>query len=261
MTKTDDWTTRDLIKYLVSIQSKQSIDFERFQSVPIFPKEATGEQETNEDGTAKMPPRFKVADLHQPLGVFRKLDLPIIDWEGNDGKHKWRSNSREGIPDTVWPLHMLIPSSPAKFLFSLGLVEYPTEGVLMNIAAKGGLQGEIALNYLLDNSKWWYSDTDYGFGHYDSSGWSIAFVPAVQEGKRKLAIPWEVYSNLEWQSLGFATLDPSLRWDAASKLEIAKHPSAGQICSHLNVSRPATEAQAQKWFKILSSQLSGVYNL
>ena len=101
VTETDDWTTRDLIKYLVSIQPQQPIDIRRFQSVPIFPKEVTGEQETNEDGTPKMAQRFKVAHLHQPLDVFRKLGLPIIDWEGNDGKYKWRPNSREGTPDTA----------------------------------------------------------------------------------------------------------------------------------------------------------------
>ena len=125
----------------------------------------------------------------------------------------------------------------------------------MNIAAKGGPQGMIAFNYLLDNSKWW--DT-FGFGRYDLHGWGLAIVPVIHEGKQKLVEPDEVFSNSDWQSLGFATLDPSLRWDAANKLGIAKRPSAGQICAHLRVSPPTTEAQAKKLFELLSHHISGL---
>ena len=156
---------------------------------------------------------------------------------------------------------MLIPSSLAKFLFSLGLMQYPERNIIVDIAAKGGPQGMIALNYLLDHSAWCYGDIDLGFGHYRSWNLNSAIAPVIHEGKKRLAIPQEVCSNPEWQSLGFATLDPSLRWDAANKLDIKKHPSAGQICNQLKASPPATEAQAKKWFELLSQQILGLYNI
>ena len=156
---------------------------------------------------------------------------------------------------------MLTPFSPAKFLFSLGLIQYPKEEVIVDIAAKGGPQGMIALNYLLDHSAWCYGDIYINFGHYLSWGLDSAIAPVICEGEKRLAIPREVCSNPEWQSLGFATLDPSLRWDAANKLDIKKHPSTSQICDQLKVSPPATEAQAKKWFELLSHQISGLYNI
>ena len=84
-----DWNTLDLVKYLVSVPSlNQPSGIERFQDVAAFPQEADTEHK-----------KFKASDLYQPLDVFRDLDLPIIDWQGKDGKHKWRSNSKKGISD------------------------------------------------------------------------------------------------------------------------------------------------------------------
>jgi hypothetical protein len=102
MIKTGDWTIPDLIKYLVSVQSTlQPIEIERLRLTPAFPEETTAQQDKNENGAPKKVPKFKASDLYEPLDVFRNLGLPIIDWRGKDGKHKWRSNSEEGAPDTV----------------------------------------------------------------------------------------------------------------------------------------------------------------
>jgi len=100
MIKTGDWTTPDLIKYLVSVQSTlQSMEIERLRLTPAFPEEAAVEQSKNEDGTPKKVPKFRASDLYEPLDVFRSLGLPIIDWRGKDGKHRWRSSSEEGRHD------------------------------------------------------------------------------------------------------------------------------------------------------------------
>lgn len=90
---TSNWTVPDLIKYLVSLQSaRQPVEIERFRQIPAFPKEGTADQQENRGVT----PKFRAADLYEPLDVFRKLDLPIIDWRRNDGKHRWKSSSKEG---------------------------------------------------------------------------------------------------------------------------------------------------------------------
>jgi len=93
-----NWTTPDLVKYLVSTKSLWTTnDSAEFRRIPVFPEEATAGQK-NEGGT---PKRFKASDLYEPLDVFRNLGLPIIDWQGKGGKYKWRSSSKEGIPDIV----------------------------------------------------------------------------------------------------------------------------------------------------------------
>jgi len=99
MIKTGDWTIPDLIKYLVSVQSTlQPLEIDRLRLTPAFPEEPTAEQNRNEGETPKKGPKFKASDLYEPLDVFRTLGLPIIDWRGKDGKHKWKPNTEEGAP-------------------------------------------------------------------------------------------------------------------------------------------------------------------
>ena len=63
--------------------------------------EATTKQHANWDGTPKQILRHRALDLYIPSDIFRSLGLPIIDWQGEDGNHNWRSNSEEGMPDVV----------------------------------------------------------------------------------------------------------------------------------------------------------------
>jgi hypothetical protein len=103
MIKTGDWAILDLIKYLVSVQSTlQPIEIDRLRLTPAFPGETTTEQHQTKEGTTKKVPKFKASELYEPLDVFRSLGLPIIDWRGKDGRHKWKSNSKEGTLDVVW---------------------------------------------------------------------------------------------------------------------------------------------------------------
>jgi len=67
----------------------------------VFTREATTEQHTSGDGTLTVVPRVKASDLYAPLDVFRSLGLPVIDWRGEGGKHEWRADSEEGMPNTV----------------------------------------------------------------------------------------------------------------------------------------------------------------
>jgi hypothetical protein len=147
---------------------------------------------------------------------------------------------------------VLISFSAAKFLFTLGLRRYPPTETILEIAAKDEPQRTVALSYFLDNYIQKY--TDYTADAHAN----IAFVPAVHKGEKKLVKPLEVFSNPEWQSLGFPILDPTLRQDAANKLKIKEHPPTNQLVRLLEASPPGTQAQAREWFGILSRRVSGL---
>jgi len=253
MIKTGDWTIPDLIKYLVSVQSTlQSIEIERLRLTPAFPEEATVGQDKDGDSAPNKVPKFKASDLYEPIDVFKSLGLPIIDWQGKDGRHKWRSNSEEGTPDIVELSCVLMLPPPAKFLFNLGLRRFPPIEVILGIAAKDEPRRTIALNYFLDNYMQKY--TDYTVDAHAN----VAFVPAIHRGEKKLVKPLEVFSNPEWRSLGFSVLDPALRQDAVTKLKIKEHPPTNQLIRLLETSPPITEAQAREWFGVLSRRISGL---
>ena len=257
MVETGDWTIPDLINYLVSVQhTLQPDEIEQLRDNTVFPEEAATEQNKNkdEDGAPKEVSKLKASDLYEPLDVFRDLGLRIINWRGKDCRHEWRSNSKEGTRDTVYPSCMLTPSPPpAAFLFNLGLRRYPpTEGIL-GIAAKDKPQRTVALDYFPDNYRQKY--TDYTAAAHAN----VAFVPAICRGKR-LAKPLEVFSNPDWESLDFPVLDPDLRRGAVNILQIKEHPPTDQLVCHLEKSPPTTEDQARKWFGVLSRHILGPFH-
>lgn len=144
--------------------------------------------------------------------------------------------------------------SPAKFLFILGLRQYPPTEVILGIAAGDEPQRTIALDYFLDHHKQRYP------GYTATAHANIAFVPAIQEGKKKLVKPLEVFSNHDWQLLGFPVLDPTLGHDAVNILQIKEHPPVEQLVHCLKKCPPSNEVQAREWFKILSRRISGLYS-
>jgi hypothetical protein len=93
MIKTGDWTTYDLVKYLVSVQSTlTSQEIERLRQTAAFPKEGAGKEQLT-TGPSRKVQRHKAMDLYEPVDVFRELRLPIIDWGGDS---RWRPMSDEG---------------------------------------------------------------------------------------------------------------------------------------------------------------------
>ena len=250
--ETGDRTISGLIKYLVSVSSELKKDeIEELKQKTAFPEEATAGEDKDGDG---IPKKFKASDLYEPSDVFRSLGLPIIDWQGKDGKQKWRSNSEEGTPDMVMLSRVLILPSTAKFLFNLGLRRFPPTEVILGIAARDEPQRTIALDYFLGNYTQRYAD------YTVDAHANIAFVPAIHGGEKKLVKPLEVFSNLEWKSLGFPILDPALRQDAVTKLKIKEHPPTHQLVSLLETCPPTTKAQASEWFGVLSRRISGLCN-
>ena len=93
MIKTGDWTTYDLVKYLVSVQSTlTSQEIERLRKTSAFPKEGAGKEQLA-TGPIRKVQRHKAMDLYEPVDIFRELDLPIIDWRADI---RWRPMSDEG---------------------------------------------------------------------------------------------------------------------------------------------------------------------
>lgn len=257
MVETGEWTIQELLKYLLTVRSTlQPTEIEILQLTPAFFEESAVEKNRSEDGTLKEVQRLKASDLYEPLNVLRSLGLPVIDWRGTDGELKWKHNSEEGTLYMVWP-SCTLTLSPAKFLFKLGLRRYPTIDVVLGIAAGGGPQGTAALDYFLDNYSRWY--TDYTANQHGS----IAFVPAIHRGEKKLVKPLEVFSNLDWQSLGFPILDPTLtrRQDAMNRLKIEEHPPTKDLVHLLETSPPTTKDQACEWFGVLSRRILGLYDI
>ena len=80
MVETGDWTTYDLVNYLMSIQPTLTPqDSVCLRQTQAFPKENAGR-----DRLAGMASRYKVEDLYEPIEVFRDIGLPIIDWDANN---------------------------------------------------------------------------------------------------------------------------------------------------------------------------------
>ena len=100
MTGAGDWTIPDLVDYLVSVEL-ETTEVEQLQDNPAFPDEATTEQNKNEGGTPKEIPKHRASELYEPLDVFRKLGLPILDWQGKGGVAKWEPSSKQGTPYTL----------------------------------------------------------------------------------------------------------------------------------------------------------------
>ena len=90
MIETGDWTTYDLVKYLVSIQSTLTPEeIERLSQSSAFLEDSAREKQYAAGASQKV----RVMDLYEPMEIYRELGLPVIDW-GVD--NQWRSESDEG---------------------------------------------------------------------------------------------------------------------------------------------------------------------
>lgn len=91
MIKTGDWTTADLVKYLVAVQTTLTTnEMDRLRNTSAFPRETTSSGLTPEKGKVS---RCKASELYEPTDTLRELGLPVIDW---GGRTKWRGTSDEG---------------------------------------------------------------------------------------------------------------------------------------------------------------------
>lgn len=88
MVKTGDWSISDLVGYLVQVRDTLTTEeFAKLASTAAFPKEGAP------PAVGQKNPRYCARELYEPVGIFRQLQLPVLDW---GEKSKWRNNSEEG---------------------------------------------------------------------------------------------------------------------------------------------------------------------
>jgi Protein of unknown function (DUF3684) len=187
MVETGDWTTYDLVNYLVSIQpTLTSQEFEHLRLISAFPKENAGSEQSAAGASQKVQ-RYKAKDLYEPNDLFRELGLPIIDWGADN---QWDPKSNNG--KFLWVVAVEdtndSPTSPtARFIYSLDLRRsLPLREVLHMAASDNPTVRTKALNFFLNNLNDIYRD--YNPQHF----WDLAFVPAVFGSEKILAKPFKV---------------------------------------------------------------------
>ncbi|KIL68939.1 hypothetical protein M378DRAFT_21839 [Amanita muscaria Koide BX008] len=226
MVRTKEWTTADLIGYLVSIRSTLTPEeMARLKATAAFFKEDPEPKSTN----AKVQ-RFQARQLYEPLDAFRQMQIPIIDW--NKDK-KWRGSSKE-----------------ATFLFELGLRRHPPLNELVLICASNVSEiQQSALKYLLDN-------IDKAYKEFAASNYyHVAFIPAMKGSDFCLGSPKDVFVESEWAAMSFLVLDPIYRQDAM-RLGVSLRPSVQQLVAFLENNRPRDKAEARVWFELLAGRIN-----
>ncbi|CDZ96200.1 Transcription factor Opi1 [Phaffia rhodozyma] len=213
------WSVMDLTKYLVSVQENlRPAEINRLKNTAAFPVEGS---------TSRFLPR----QIYEPSDSLRKLGLPILDW-----KAKWRSNSDE-----------------AKFLFSLGLMRYPSIDTLLPLAA-GSVNSvrTVALEFLFENFTKYYAQT-----YPASENRKLAFIPCIkQDGSAFLGSPLDVYRNLDAKLLGFSVVASSIREVPVLPLLVDMDPKASALVDALISKAPQNVTHAQEIFEYLASRLS-----
>ncbi|KAF8497460.1 hypothetical protein F5888DRAFT_1613660, partial [Russula emetica] len=233
MVETGDWTTYDLVNYLVSIQpTLTSEEFERLRQASAFPKGNAGREQLAAGASQKVQ-RYKAKDLYEPNDLYRELGLPIIDW-GADNEWDPKSNN-------------------ARFIYSLDLRRAPPLRKILDMASSDNPTVRTkALAFFLDNIYDIYRD------YNPQDFWDLAFVPAVLGSEKMLAKPFKVCTDPMWTALGFAVVDPMLPDGAARKLRLNHRPQDSDLVTLLERSPPEDETTARKWFEILSDYVSGL---
>ncbi|KIJ33557.1 hypothetical protein M422DRAFT_783144 [Sphaerobolus stellatus SS14] len=240
MVRTGDWSMHDLIKYLVAVEdSLTELELRRLQETVAFTKEEPGDRPkvNGEADQAVVPPnpnkeRYRARELYEPSNALRELGLPILDW--GQGQ-KWKSSSEE-----------------ARFMFKLGLKKHPDLKEVLNLAAGPDPKiRQASLKYLIEGLTTKYS-------HFDPTFWeTIAFVPAQRpDGTKFLSKPLEVFTEREYATMGFATVDPQLVADWVTKLKLKPSPPINKILPVLKNSAPRDMTTARRWFELLATRLS-----
>ncbi|KAG9003819.1 hypothetical protein FRB94_008497 [Tulasnella sp. JGI-2019a] len=225
MVTTGDWGVHELIKYLVAVRGTLTpVEINKLRNTAAFPRE----NPNSKDVDRRMP-----SELYEPIDVLRDLGLPILDW---GTQHKWRPGSDE-----------------SKFLKELGLQPFPSLATLLALASGPDLNlRRKALTYLLENFTARYASS-YRAQDYAN----IAFIPSLRpDGIAFSAKHGEVFLNPECALLGFSLVEPSLRAEALSKLQVAKDPPTELIMPILVHRAPQDTALAQEWFDYLTSRIA-----
>ncbi|KIJ32556.1 hypothetical protein M422DRAFT_265572 [Sphaerobolus stellatus SS14] len=199
------------------------------QETVAFTKEEPGHgpKVNREADQAVVPPPNKerccARELYEPSNALRELGLPIIDW-----------------------------GQGQKFMFKLGLKKHPDLKEVLNLAAGPDPKiRQASLKYLIEGLTMKYS-------HFDPTFWeTILFVPAQRpDGTNFLSKPLEVFTEREYATIVFATVNPQLVADWVTKLKLKPSPPINKILPVLKNAAPRDMTTARKWFEMLATRLS-----
>ncbi|CAE6384073.1 unnamed protein product [Rhizoctonia solani] len=222
MIHTGDWSTADLIKYLVAVRDTLSpLEIDRLKQTAAFMCEG------QEEGEGK-PKRYFARDLYEPIDALRNLGLPILFWS----------------PTVKWKV--------GKFMVELGLKRYPPLETILTLAGAADIDKRaMALKYFMENHSARY--TSYQAETYKH----LAFVPAIKpDGTSFLANPTAVYSNTECAVMGFNVVDSSLDKEAIVRLQVASNPPTRALLTTLLGSPPRDQALSRKYYEYLASRIA-----
>ncbi|ESK92923.1 hypothetical protein Moror_8996 [Moniliophthora roreri MCA 2997] len=219
MVKTKEWTTADLVKYLVSVQETlSSTEMKRLEETVAF---------TAEGDSTK---RYSAKQLYVPDDTFRQMGLPVLEWG-----IKWNGRSKE-----------------AEFLYRLKLQKQPNADVLIHLCS-GDQENvrDLALTYLINNIPTIYNSNEFDPYKYHN----VRFVPAQKNSVKCLCTPNEVYVNPKWATFDLPILNSDKR-DIATKLKLKDHPPSSALVDILTTRPPKDEAQAKAWFQVLAAHVT-----
>jgi Protein of unknown function (DUF3684) len=93
MVQGGDWTTYDLVKYLVSIESSLTLlEIEHLRQTSTFSREGARKDQLAIEPSQEVQ-LYKAMDLYEPVDLFRELGLPVIDWGADN---LWKPTSNNG---------------------------------------------------------------------------------------------------------------------------------------------------------------------
>ncbi|KAH6912035.1 hypothetical protein BKA70DRAFT_1266345 [Coprinopsis sp. MPI-PUGE-AT-0042] len=225
--QTDQWTTTVVVKYLASVRGTLTDEeIERLRNARVFPEATRTPDVSNLNMVHRVP--FAMKELHEPLDICRKLELPILDW---DPKSKWDSQSAE-----------------AELLREIGLKGLPDlEALIQGCASANVAVRQPALDYFLKNMSSTYS-------HYKSDDFlSIPYLPAIRSKQPIMGTPRDVVVTDYWGKIGFDVLDPD-HLIYATALQVKSHPTPDELVDLLKRRPPEHDKEAAEVFSLMSPQ-------
>ncbi|KAH0542428.1 hypothetical protein FGG08_003183 [Glutinoglossum americanum] len=221
------WSHVDLICYLASVRDDiPAADIKRLKDTPIFGTEGVGQP-----GSDK---RYKISDLFAPIDSLRRLELPLLQWNG-----MFRPSSKEG-----------------KFLSFLGLKPFPSVPELVQIISKAAARGNMTL---VDQTLayWIRMHHENGYSSYDGASIETPFLPLQGEKSQKLSTPANCFTNDQATLLGFDILRKDLH-PHSFILGVKPNPPMPECTSRLISKPPTTVKEAKELFGYFATRLAEI---
>ncbi|RHZ75365.1 hypothetical protein Glove_216g186 [Diversispora epigaea] len=223
-----NWDHIQLAKYLAKESSNfTDIEIKRLKVTGIWPKEDRTQVIKGSEGSEVVNKvnRYMASELYAPLPEIKEFGLPIIKWN-----EKWYKGSDD-----------------VKFLYTLGLREYPPLNTILQLASMSSEPNisKNALKYFIDNFKEKYAS------YYKPHEIKIPFLPCTDPNV--FETPMGCFLNTECTIMNFRAVRPDIRF-RAEELGVRQHPTREQLLNRLVQYPPKNDIEARQVFSYLSSQ-------